>query len=296
MSISIIIVTYNNQNEIKDCIDSIISEIQLIKGEIIIVENNSSDLTKQEIETLSISKKMLKTIYNPDNRGYAKANNQGILLVKNEFVLFLNPDTILAEGSIVDLKKRIENDPKIAAIAPQLVFPNRTIQSSCRRFPNYGFLLSELFGLNIFFKNSKFFNGWKMGDFNHKTERIVDQPMGAALMVKLDILEKLNGFDEKFSMFFNDVDLCKRIYLMGKNIIFFPLVVIIHKKGASIDKQLNKMILSSQLSFIKYLFKHFAYFIYYIPNFLSTILLLINLPFRIFIAHIKKWTLSKFLL
>ena len=88
MSISIIIVTYNNQHQIKACINSIVEEIHHIDGEIIIIDNNSTDQTKKEIDTLHLSERILKSIYNKNNKGYARANNQGISIAKNKTLFF----------------------------------------------------------------------------------------------------------------------------------------------------------------------------------------------------------------
>jgi hypothetical protein len=86
-------------------------------------------------------------------------------------------------------------------VAPQLRFPNGGIQYSCRRFPTFWNVLTEMTGLSRIFHRIRLLNGWKMGDFDHKMERDVDQPAGAALMVKKDLLEGLGGLDERFPMF-----------------------------------------------------------------------------------------------
>jgi GT2 family glycosyltransferase len=178
---------------------------------------------------------------------------------------------------------RLTVNNKLAAIAPQLIYPNGSIQPSCRRFPTHPLLFFELFGLSKF----KCIKGWKMNDFNHNVEFIVDQPMGAALMIKLDILRQLNGFDENFPMFFNDVDICKRIYLLEKEILFYPKVVITHEKGVSIKQKQLIMIISSQLSFLKYFIKHFPQPKYLLLNIIVMVLLLFNFPIRIITQHIK---------
>ena len=283
MCISIIIVTYNNQYQIKTCINSIIEEIHQIEGEIIIIDNNSTDQTIKEIDTLHLSNFFIKRIYNKNNKGYARANNQGISIARNKTIFFLNPDTFLSKGTLSKLMNRLTVNNKLAAIAPQLLYPNGSIQPSCRRFPTHKLLFYELFGLSKF----KCIKGWKMNDFNHIKECLVDQPMGAALMIKSDILRELNGFDENFPMFFNDVDICRRIYLLGKEILFYPIVGITHEKGASIKQKQFKMIISSQLSFLKYFFKHFPQPKYFLLNIIVMVLLLFNFPIRILIQSIK---------
>ena len=218
---------------------------------------------------------------NEKNEGFTKAVNQGIEIAGGAYIFILNPDTQLTEGSVGRLMKKISSDNTIGLVAPQLCFPNGGVQYSCRRFPTFWNVLTEMTRLSQIFHRSKLLNGWKMGDFDHKMERDVDQPAGAALMVKKDLLNGLGGLDERFPMFFSDVDLCKRIKDMGKKIVFCPDAVIIHKGGSTVLGRRPALIASSHLSLIRYFLKHHRGIMDVIPNLLITFLLLIGIPFRI---------------
>jgi hypothetical protein len=225
--------------------------------------------------------KNLNFIQNTVNVGFTKAVNQGIKIVGGEYIFILNPDTQLTEGSVERLMKTISSDNTIGLVAPQLRFPGGSIQYSCRRFPTFWNVLTQMTGLSRIFHRSKLFNGWKMGDFDHKMERDVDQPAGAALLVKKDLLDELGGLDEHFPMFFSDVDLCKRIKAIGKRIVFCPDAVITHRGGSTTLGRRPGLIASSHLSLIRYFLKHHRGIMDVIPNLLITLFLLIGIPFRI---------------
>ena len=218
---------------------------------------------------------------NEKNEGFTKAVNQGVEIAGGAYIFILNPDTQLTEGSVERLMKKISSDNTIGLVAPQLRFPDGGIQYSCRRFPTFWNVLTEMTGLSRVFHRSKLFNGWKMGYFDHAMDRDVDQPAGAALMVKKDLLDGLGGLDERFPMFFSDVDLCKRIKDMGKRIVFCPDAVVTHGGGSTTLGRRPGLIASSHLSLIKYFMKHHRRIVDFIPNWTITFLLLVTLPFRI---------------
>ncbi len=278
-SVSIIIVSYNSEKEIINCINSLLPQLNDINGEILVIDNNSIDNTISLIK--EIENKSFSIIQNSENLGYTIANNQGIKEAKGEYLLLLNPDTIVPNGVINNLLNEIKNNDAIGAIAPQLRFPDGRIQKSCRRFPRRRDILYESIGLSKLFKNSKEFNYWKMGDFDHKITCLVDQPAGAALLIPKKIIEEIGSLDENFPMFFSDVDLCKRIWDADYNVQYNTNSFITHEGGASVYRKRIKMILSSHLSFWKYFNKHNTKIFEYVLNVLVGIFLLILIPLRI---------------
>jgi len=260
-------------------LDSVQSTNQNEKFQVVVVDNASSDETAEIINEKKT--KNLDFIQNTVNVGFTKAVNQGVKIAGGEYILILNPDTQLTEGSVERLMETISPDNTIGLVAPQLRFPGGSIQYSCRRFPTFWNVLTEMTGLSRIFHRSRFLNGWKMGYFDHETEVDVDQPAGAALMVKKDLLNGLGGLDEHFPMFFSDVDLCKRIKDMGKRIVFCPDAVITHRGGSTTLGRRPGLIASSHLSLIKYFMKHHRRIVDFIPNWTITFLLLVTLPFRI---------------
>ena len=275
MDVSIIIVTWNSQDFIRNCLDSIFLLPDRVHSEIIIVDNGSSDETVKIVREFYPEANLIE---NKANLGYAKANNQGIEQAQGRYVLLLNPDTQLMDDSLSSMYELMEGNLRIGASGPKLLNPDRSTQGSCREFPRFSTLIWEFTGLSRFFPNSKTFGGWRMGYFAFDRPREVDQPMGSCLMLRRETLEEVGSFDENFSMFFNDVDLCYRIKQAGWKIYFHPDAQVIHHKGASTRKAKRKMIWLSHLGFHKFFSKHrkgpadrFLLLLLSVPLFLSAL-------------------------
>lgn len=284
--LSIVIVTWNSGNEIVNCLRSIIDNTDDLNYEIIIVDNDSKDNTVTEISGIAKEKfHRIKLILNKTNTGYTKASNQGILSSAGKHIFLLNPDTEIKKDSVRILLNKLNEDDKAGAIAPQLLNTDGSIQKSCRKFPTYWDMFCEFTFLSSIFPESTTFSSWKMNYFSHNTETAVEQPMAAALMIKKEVLNKIGNFDENFKMFFNDVDLCKRIYESGHTIVFYPKSMIIHEKGVSIYKDRIRMINVWNEDCLKYFRK-------YNDNFLLLIWLRASLKisgyFRILFYKIRK--------
>jgi len=290
-SVSIIIVTFNSEDEINDCLKSIFTNISNIDFEIIVADNNSSDNTVNIIKNFSPDR--INLIANSENLGYTRAVNQCLENVGMENILILNPDTIISDDSLEKLIYNFDNNKTHGIVAPQLKYPSGDIQRSCRRFPRRRDLFYESFGLSRLFSKSKEFGYWKMTDFDHTESRLVEQPAGAALLMKKKLIDKIGIFDERFPMFFSDVDFCRRVIEHGYEIMFNSIYSIVHKGGSSVLKNRTKMIISSHLSFYKY-FKKYSKS--YIDNILASLIglfLLITIPIRLIINSLLPTSLRK---
>lgn len=242
IDVSIVIVTWNSEDEITDCVNSIEENTKDINYEIIIVDNYSSDNTPGIISSLADKFSNLSYYLNKENSGYSRGNNLGISYAKGRNVLLLNPDTKLTDNSVKMLSDKLDGNENYAAIAPKLLNRDGSIQKSCRTFPTYFDMFCQMSLLAYIFPKSRVFNRWKTNYFNHNEETIVSQPMAAALMFRNSFLGKVKGFNVKYYMFFNDVELCKKVYEGGHQILFYPDAKVIHKKGASVYKDREKMI------------------------------------------------------
>ena len=273
MDFSIIIVTWNSKGFIRNCLDSIFLSQGNFSNEVIVVDNNSSDETAKIVEQLY---PQVNLIQNRKNLGYAKANNQGIQEAGGDYILLLNPDTQVFEGSLSLMYEFLEENPSIGALGPKLLNPDKTVQASCREFPTFSTLIWEFSGLSRLFPRSRVFGRWRMGYFGFDRQIETDQPMASCLMLRRAALEDVGIFDENFAMFFNDVDLCYRIKKGGWKIYFCPEAKVIHHKGASTKKAKARMIWLSHLAFYKFFKKHktglanrFLLFLFLIPLILS---------------------------
>ena len=254
--ISVIIVTWNSAGEIANCVKSVIQALDGLAAELIIIDNNSADDSFALVNKINFPK--LTTVQNPGNLGYTKAVNQGIELSKSKYVLLLNPDTILKEESIRVMKDFLDGNPAYGACAPLMLNPDGTRQFSVRNFPTYWRMFCEFSLLAYIFPKSKLFGSWKAKYMNYSVEQDIEQPMAAAFMIRSDLLDKIGNMDERFRMFFNDVDLCKKVYDAGFKIRHLPSSVVIHEHGVSIKKDRANMIRIWNDDCAKYFEKHFG--------------------------------------
>lgn len=253
--ISVVIVTYQSGNHITACLRSLLNELKNTDYKIIIIDNNSLDETRQRLDELK-ENDAVHLIFNEKNLGFTKALNQGLGKVQGDFILILNPDIVLQPGCLGALLRSLGEKPQVGVVAPQLLHEDSSVQPSCRRFPKLRDVVFNLTGLSALFNSSRLFNGWKMGDFGHDSQRSVEQPQGAFLLLRKKILPEVGLWDESFPMFFSDVDWCKRVKEHGVDILFEPAAKAVHRKGASIAKLRSRMIWSSHRSFYRYFKKH----------------------------------------
>ena len=261
VNFTVVIVAFNNEHEIRACLESVISELKNFTFQIIIIDNHSQDRTRNQISEfcamLANQNGEIELIFNPMNVGFTAALNQGLKRSRGEYILILNPDTAPKPRSLVALKNSLDAEKRVGVVAPQLLNSNGTVQPSCRRLPRHRDVLFEITGLSFLFKKSGVFNGWKMGDFDHRSRRSVDQPQGACLLFRRQLLEEVGFWDETFPMFFSDVDWCRRVKSRGYEIVFEPAAQVVHHKGVSVLQRRAQMIWSSHRSFYKYFKKHY---------------------------------------
>lgn len=220
-----------------ECLASIPTALAGHDYEVLVADNASSDGSADMVQERFPG---VTLIANSTNLGYAKANNDLAARVQGELLLFLNPDTVLS--NIEPLLERIKADPKTVLVAPQLVYPDGRVQQSCRRFPSPAMLFQP--------------GRYKMRDFDHKTAREVDQPMATAWLVRKEAWEDVGPFDERFPIFFNDVDWCCRAKRKGWKIWFDPATQTTHHHGGSTRQVKPAMVWESHRSLLRYYRKH----------------------------------------
>lgn len=240
IDVSVIIVTWNNEDEISVCIDSVISNIQQLSVELIVIDNASGDKTFDILKNINYSN--VQSHRNENNLGYTKAVNQGINLAKGEYIFLLNPDTKLHENCLNILYNFLETNSSYSADCPMMLNEDGSVQHSIRNFPTYWTMFCEFTLLSRIFSKSKLLGKWKFKYFPYDEDADVNQPMAAALMIRKNALAQIGNMDEHFEMFFNDVDICKRIIDSGLKIRFIKNAVIKHKHGASVYKDRKRMI------------------------------------------------------
>jgi|SRR4030095_9160639 len=254
IDLTVIIVTWNSENEINACVESVINNSKVLNAELIIVDNNSSDNTFEIVNKINFSN--LQTYKNESNLGFTKAVNQGISTSRGKNILLLNPDTVLKESALEVLNKFLADNSEYAAAAPLVLNEDGSIQYSVRDFPTYWTMFCEFSLLAYLFSQTKLFGGWKMKFFKYSNDADIRQPMGAVFMIRKSVLTELDNMDEQFEMFFNDVDLCKRVINKGYKIRLLTSPKVIHEHGSSINKDRIRMIRIWNKDCYQYFKKH----------------------------------------
>jgi hypothetical protein len=254
-----VVVTWNSSADIESCLDSVHFNEEF---EVIVVDNASTDATREKLSHFH----HLKLVANGSNRGYAAANNQGLKLATGQYVLLLNPDTRIELGALDALSRYLDEHPDIGAVAPRLVSPDGSTQFSIRSLPTSASLFWELIGLARLFPKSRMFGRWKMKYFDYERTAEVEQPMASCLMLRRTALASLAPnsslltanfpMDEQFPMFYNDVDLSKRMADAGRKTVYVADAKVFHRHGASTKQVRAKMIRESHRSAFRYLRKH----------------------------------------
>ena len=256
--ISILIVNWNTRDLLRACLQSLdLLTIQNVDHEMIVVDCASSDdsaaMVAREFPDVHL-------VASAENLGFAAGNNRAYEMASGEWIWLLNPDTEIMENSAQFLLDRLRSANDTGAVASALVDArDGHIQRSCRTFPTPAALWAQATGLAALFPRSKRFGFYKMGWWNYRAARPVEQPMASSLMLRRESIEKSGGlFDEQFPIFFNDVDLCWRLWRNGWQIWFEPRSRVKHWGGASTGQAKPAMIAQSHESLRKFYRKHYS--------------------------------------
>jgi GT2 family glycosyltransferase len=229
VKLSIIIVNYNSKFLLEQCLASVKKAITGIDSEIIVVDNNSTDSSKEYLKSTDV-----KFIFNSDNIGFAKACNQGFTISSGKYVLFLNPDTILSETCLADCISFFETHPDAGAVGVRMLdSKGNFLKESKRGTPTPSVSFYKLFGLTAIFSKSKMFATYYEGHLPEKENNSVEVLSGAFMMIRRDVFEKVNGFDENFFMYGEDIDLSIRINQAGYKNYYLGKINVKHLKGGS---------------------------------------------------------------
>ncbi|MEO7531705.1 MAG: glycosyltransferase, partial [Sediminibacterium sp.] len=231
LQLSIIIVNYNVRYFLEQCLYSVQKAIDGIEAEVIVVDNDSADNSVHYLRPLFPS---VRFICNSNNLGFAKANNQALAICKGEYVLFLNPDTLVPEDCLQKSLFFIKQHPKAGALGLRMLDgKGKFLPESKRSFPSPWVSFFKLVGLSALFPASRIFNRYALGNLNEHTNHSVEVLAGACMLVKKELLLRLNGFDESYFLYGEDIDLSYRIKKAGGDNLYFAETAIIHFKGES---------------------------------------------------------------
>lgn len=228
MVVSIIIVNYNSAGLLHQCLRSICDHTDLGAAEIIVVDNASRDESREMVRR---DFPYVRLVESTENVGFGCGNNRGAAAAKGEFLLFVNTDTFLIEDSCMPLVEYLTKHPKVGAVGPRLVYSDRGFQLSAGRLPSIATEASDKVAYFLVRRLRSLFAPIIERRFAHV--RLVGWLTGACLMVRRALFRELRGFDEGMFMYFEDKDLCKRIWDQGYTVVFFPHTSVVHLLAGS---------------------------------------------------------------
>ncbi len=254
MTLSVLIVNWNTRDLLRACLHSLRRFPLSEPMEVWVLDNASRDgsaqMVQQEFPEVHL-------VASGCNLGYAAGNNLLLRRAQGEYLLLLNADTEVTEGALDIAVHYLREHPDVAGLGAKLVHPDGRVQASVRGFPEPLAVLWEYLGVARLFPCSRRFGAYRMRWFSYDRVTEVDQPMGTFLMVSRRAVEQVGLMDERFPIFFNEVDWCYRAKTQGWKIVFHPDVVVIHHGGASTRQVRPQMIWESHRSLQKFYEKHY---------------------------------------
>ena len=244
--VAVLIVSYNTVDDLRGCLRALL-DTGAQAERIHVADNASSDGTREMLDSEFAG---IQAQFNDANLFYARATNELCSAAGGEYLLLLNPDTRPDFRALTTLLSHFENEPDLAAVAPQLRFPDGRVQPSCRRLPDaltpWREITARLGGGG---------SSWRMSDFDHLTSRPVEQPMFSCIWISRKAWQHVGSLGEDYPLFLNDVDWCDRARAAGLKILFDPSVSVPHAGGGTTRHYPLRKLWHSHRSFARYIWR-----------------------------------------
>ncbi len=228
--VSVVIVVWNAKKYVLECLESLREHCKNICTEVIVVDNCSTDGTPEMVGELFPEFKLIR---NPENYGFAKANNIAMSASSGDFVCLVNSDVKFMDDCIAPLLSYLRANPSVAMVGPQMLTPTGGVMRSTMRFPTPWNYFCRAVGLDVLFKKSHLFGGFLMSDFDHQSTRPGEVLNGWFVVVRRDAIQRVGPLDPQFFMYGEDIDWCYRFRQSGEQIVFFAGAGAIHYGGGS---------------------------------------------------------------
>lgn len=258
MQLSIIIINWNAGSQLVEVVASIAQYHHGLLEAVIIVDNASTDDSLAQVEALSKLPFQLQIVRNHNNRGFGAACNQGAALASSKYLLFLNPDTRLFKDTLAIPIAYLQesNNQDVGIVGIQLYDNQNRIARSCARFPALGIFAAQAFGINRLPRLQHL--NTHMLDWKHDETRRVDHVIGAFYLIRHSIFDSLGGFDERFFVYLEDLDLSLRARQAGHLSVYLVDAQAYHAGGGTSQQVKARRLFYSLRSRLIYGFKHFT--------------------------------------
>lgn len=231
LDLSIIIVNYNAEKLLRECLKSVFRFQKDLTFEVILIDNHSEDGSTGMVRE---NFPQVRLVENGSNLGFSTACNQGIKSSRGRYVLLLNPDTEFTDGGITGMIRFMQSHRQAGICGPRMIGPEGRVQSSCRSFPSYLTAISSRQSiLNRLFPNNPLSKKYLLKDLNRNQQTDVDWVSGSSLLTRREVFEKIGLLDESFFMYVEDVDFCCRAKKANLRVHYIPQVTIVHHIGQS---------------------------------------------------------------
>ena len=271
-TVSIVIVNWNTRDLLQKCLASIYSNSSNWALEVWVVDNASTDKSAEMIKQHFPS---VNVIENPENIGFAQANNQAIRCSDAQFVLLLNPDTELMPGTLEKMLAFIQTHPKVGAVGPRVLNPDHTLQISCYPVPT----LAREFWRLLHLDKIRAFGIYDMENWETNTFRRVEVLLGACILFRKETLDDVGLLSEDYFMYTEEVDICYRLGQKQWEIYWIPDAKIIHYGGQSTGQVSRQMFIHLYLSKLLFFKKNYGKVSAFIYKLILLITSLIRLSF-----------------
>jgi len=255
MKLSIVIICWNDLKVIPDCLKSIYAVTLPWDFEVIVSDNGCTD---GSVPFIKEHYPQVRIVENGANLGFAKGNNSGIRVARGEYVLILNPDTIIHGDSLAKLVAFADKHPAAGAFGCRVLNRDGSYQNPARPLPTVRGNLIAALGFRFLARLSSAFDSDKYLEKNWRSEREIGYQSGCCVMFHRDLLNQLDGFDERFFYHFEETDLCFRSWKAGRPVLFCPDAEITHLGGQSVGRFPIRFALETYRSQYRYFFKHFG--------------------------------------
>ena len=253
IQVSIIIVSWNTRDYLKQCLESLTPAACRYPMEIIVVDNASSDGSPELVES---SFPQVRLIRSPKNLGFAKGNNLGIQNSSGRYLCLVNSDVKVLPDCISRLVDYCEQHPEVGMVGPRIVGGDGKLQRSCRGFPTLWNMFCRALALDTLFPRSRLFTGYSLSHWPQDTTRSVDILSGCFWLVRREALQRVGLLDEAFFMYGEDMDWSKRFWLSGSNLVFVSSAEAVHYGGASSSNSPIRFYIEMQHADLQFWRKH----------------------------------------
>lgn len=252
--ISVVVLSWNTLDLTLKCLAALRADRPRHPREVLVIDNASQD---GSAEAIAERFPEVRLVINEQNRGYAGGHNQGAQLATGTYLCTLNSDTEVRPGALDQLVDFLDQHPGHGAVSPRLVNPDGSVQTACMRFPGLVTALCYDTWFGRHWPGSWVQDRYFMKDFDHLHSRDVDQPPGAVFVLRRQEYLELGGLDESLWLFFNDVDICRRLWRRGRRIHYLAEAEVLHHGGAS-TKGFAKFVVIWHKNRMAYYEKHYG--------------------------------------